>query len=187
MGVDFTCDTKTFGCSYSGWHYFRNLIIGATLAYLDDFLSKQKYEEDTYEFSAMNNLKKGVASIRSTAVKISSENKTIFGMDLGKRPVEECLLKALAIEINSNSWFGELLIEYGLGGIWALCNKSDCEGFYSVGNAYDICDLFSLIRDFTLENNFDIDAPENIIYRSIHQIERVFQESLKKKRIVSIF
>jgi len=177
MGVDFTCDTKTFGCSYSGWHYFRNLIISATLAYLDDFLSKQKYKEDSYEFSAMNNLKKGVSSIRSTANKLSSENKTIFGMDLGKSPVEECLLKALAMEIHNNSWFGELLIEYGLGGIWALCNKSDCEGFYSVGNAYDICELLCKVRPFLLKN-LDYDRTNDLL--------EMFQESVEKKMNVRI-
>ena len=186
MGVDFTCDTKTFGCSYSGWHYYRNLIIEATLAYLDDYLANQNPEIDTYEFSAMDKLKKGVASIRSRALKLSTENKSIFGMDLGKRPLEECYLKALLYELHENEWIGELIIENGLNGIRALCNKSDCEGFYSVGNSYDICELLYKIRPFLIKNKENLEADENYDYERSKDLLEMFEESVEKKIIVRI-
>ena len=57
------------------------------------------------------------------------------------------------------------LFFFNISGIYAFCNKSDCEGYYSVGNSYDICQLFKLIKPFyTTDIN---------INKSIKQIEKV--------------
>jgi len=35
---------------------------------------------------------------------------------------------------------------FGLGGLYALCNQSDCEGFYTPGNSLDIYRLLVKIK-----------------------------------------
>jgi hypothetical protein len=69
MGVEFTCDEKSFGRSYGGWHNIRCTILEATFAYLDkrfaEILAKpSKEEEDDWETthiqSAAKNLQKHI-------------------------------------------------------------------------------------------------------------------------------
>ena len=71
------------------------------------------------------------------------------------------------------------LIYFNIGGLYTLCNKSDCEGYYSVGNSYDILHLITLIKPFI---NKDYDC----LYENIDIIEKIFQESIKKNKIVII-
>ena len=82
--------------------------------------------------------------------------------------------------------FVDLLIQFGVGGLYALCNKSDCEGFYSVGNSYDICELLKLVKPFLLKNKEEVDSNENWIYNDIDIITNVFKESVEKNIIVRI-
>ena len=69
----------------------------------------------------------------------------------------------------------DVLIFFGVGGLFSLCNKSDCEGYYSVGNAYDICELFHIIKPFLIEKS---DSPDNYA-NIITQVEDVFKESVE--------
>ena len=74
--------------------------------------------------------------------------------------------------------FIDTLVFFNISGLYAFCNKSDCEGYYSVGNSYDICQLFKLI------NNFYIDK-EYTKYTS-KRLKKIFQESVRKRKIVTI-
>ena len=65
-------------------------------------------------------------------------------------------------------------------------NKSENEGFYSVGNSYDICDLIKIVKPFLLKNKKNIDAEENWLYNGIDNITNIFEESIKKNGIVII-
>jgi hypothetical protein len=80
----------------------------------------------------------------------------------------------------------DLLIYFGVGGVYALCNKMDCEGYYSVGNSYDILELFKLIKPFIINKTDNLETHGNEIYNCIIQVEKVFQESVDKKEIVII-
>ena len=84
------------------------------------------------------------------------------------------------------NYFIDLLIEFGVGGIYALCNKSDCEGFYSVGNAYDIHELLNTIRPFLLKNTKDLESSDNWLYDVADELIELFQESIEKKKIIMI-
>lgn len=185
MGVDFTCDDNKFYFSYSGWHHYRNTLVQATLAYLDDYLAMQNPEIDTNEYIDMNNLKRGVASIRLSAITLS-ENSTLFGINSGNRSIKDCFISALLNELHNNTVFGELLIQNGLNGIRALCNKSDCEGFYSVGNSYDICELLYKIRPFLIKDKDNLESEKNYEYDRCKDLLDVFEESVEKKIIVRI-
>jgi hypothetical protein len=191
MGVDFTCDEKSIGFSYGGWHYIRCTLIEATFAYLDkrfaEILSKFANEEEhdwetTNIQSAAKNLQKHINEIREDAnSKKQKSSEGIFGIMREHNHILDCFINKIW-----ENYFIDLLIEFGVGGIYALCNKSDCEGFYSVGNAYDIHELLITIRSFLLKDTEDLDSEDNWLYDSSDELIELFQESIEKKKIIII-
>lgn len=145
MGVDFYCGDVTFGCSYGSWNDLRQTVIRATFDYIQDkFQSEEELykniidEEDenfigegsTYNCykNDINNIIKKMDSIISTNV--FGANNTINNF----------------ISLCKNLSYVDALIYFDIGGLYSFCNKSDCEGYYSVGNSIDICQLFDLIE-----------------------------------------
>lgn len=191
MGVEFTCDEKSFGRSYGGWHYIRCTLIESTFAYLDkrfaEILSKFANEEEhdwetTHIQSAAKNLQKHIDEIREDAnSKKQKSSEGIFGIMREHNHILDCFINKIW-----ENYFIDLLIEFGVGGIYALCNKSDCEGFYSVGNAYDIHELLITIRPFLLKDTEDLDSENNWLYDSSDELIELFQESIEKKKIIMI-
>ena len=166
MGIDLYCGDETFGCSYGSWNNVRNSLIQATFEYLEVHFAVTEYEEGTHEHGAMIALKQYIQKI----LNLGKNDKLIEGFVVYSRILE----------------FVDLLIQFGVGGLYALCNKSDCEGFYSVGNSYDICELLKLVKPFLLKNKEDLDADENWIYNGIDNVTNVFKESVEKNVIVRI-
>jgi hypothetical protein len=191
MGVDFTCDEKSIGFSYGGCHYIRCTLIEATFAYLDkrfaEILSKFANEEEhdwetTHIQSAAKNLQKHINEIREDAnSKKQKSSECIFGIMREHNHILDCFINKIW-----ENYFIDLLIEFGVGGIYALCNKSDCEGFYSVGNAYDIHELLNTIRPFLLKDTKDLESSDNWLYDSSDELIELFQESIEKKKIIMI-
>ena len=166
MGIDLYCGDETFGCSYGSWNNVRNSLIQATFEYLEVHFAVTEYEEGTHEHGAMIALKQYIQKI----LNLGKNDKLIEGFVVYSRILE----------------FVDLLIQFGVGGLYALCNKSDCEGFYSVGNSYDICELLKLVKPFLLKNKEEVDSNENWIYNDIDIITNVFKESVEKNIIVRI-
>jgi hypothetical protein len=166
MGIDLYCGDETFGCSYGSWNNVRNSLIQATFEYLEVHFAVTEYEEGTHEHGAMIALKQYIQKI----------------LNLGKNDklIENFIVYSRILE------FVDLLIQFGVGGLYALCNKSDCEGFYSVGNSYDICELLKLVKPFLLKNKEDLEADENWMYNDIDKLTNVFKESVEKNKIVRI-
>ena len=160
MGIELTCNTKSFGCSYSGWAAFRNKIVAATLAYLED--------------SHFDALLEHIQGVKDLQQKLCKQN------------AEDNFFESFITMVSADLWFGELLIEYGVAGLVALCRKSDCEGFYSVGNSVDICDLLIKIRPFLLVNKDDPESVQNIFYERTKDLLEVFEESVERKLFVRI-
>jgi len=147
MGVDFYCGDVTFGCSYGGWNQLRKTVIQATFDYIKDKFQKdfEAYnsiddEEDEHyigDGSLYHCYKKDI--IKIIEIMQSSCEKNIFGLD---NSVDNFIV------VTRNLSYIDALIYFDIGGLYSLCNKSDCEGFYSVGNSIDICQLFDLIEPF---------------------------------------
>ena len=78
--------------------------------------------------------------------------------------------------------FIDTLVFFNISGLYAFCNKSDCEGYYSVGNSYDICQLFKLIKNFYI---VDKEVFQDI-NKTINKIKKIFQESVRKRKIITI-
>ena len=191
MGVEFTCDEKSFGRSYGGWHYIRCTLIESTFAYLDKrfaeilskFANEKEHDWETNHIqSAAKTLQKYINEIREAAnSKKQKSSEGIFGIMREHNHILDCFINKIW-----ENYFIDLLIEFGVGGIYALCNKSDCEGFYSVGNAYDIHELLITIRPFLLKDTEDLDSENNWLYDSSDELIELFQESIEKKKIIMI-
>lgn len=182
MGVDFICETKSFGCSYSGWHYFRTVFIEATIAYLNNFLTTQTFDE--YNQIAATRLQEHLKAVEERANELA--NKKYTHLALSEKTAKDCLIACFLTEVSSHTWFGELLIQFGAAGIYALCNKSDCEGFYSVGNSVDICDLLQKIIPFIPHDEKDIEMYGCNDDSRAKELLEVFEESVEKKLHVRI-
>lgn len=166
MGIDLYCGDKTFGCSYSGWHNVRTALIEATFEYLEVHFAISEYEEGTHEYDSMTSLKQYIERIRNS----SKNDKLLDNFYINSRLLE----------------FVDLLIQFGVGGLYTLCNKSDNEGFYSVGNSYDICQFIKVVKPFTQKNKEDLNAEENWLYNGIDKVTNIFKESVEKNEIVRI-
>lgn len=181
MGIDLTCETKDFSCSYSCWHNIRAELIEATFAYLEDLIAKNIdiYEEN----SVLTHLKQYINEIREYGASLENNKPPInpFALLSSKRDLFDAFS-----EYSGDLCFINILIQFGVGGIYALCNKSDCDGFYTPGNSYDICQLIMIIKPFTIKNKDNIDDEENWVYRCMDRLLELFQESSEKKLLVSI-
>ena len=186
MGIDLNCDTKGFSCSYSCWHNIRAELIEATFAYLEYLIANEtnNLDQERFEQSVVSHLKQYINEIREYGASLENDKPPInpFALLSSKRDLFDAFS-----EYSGDLCFINILIQFGVGGIYALCNKSDCDGFYSVGNSYDICQLIMLIKPFTIKNKDNIDDEENWLYRCIDKLFELFQESSGKKFLVLIY
>ena len=74
---------------------------------------------------------------------------------------------------------------FELGGLFALCNQTDCEGYYTPGNSLDICSLFDRIEPFVKKND-DYNCIYNKEGRLYNRLYDVFEYSYKTLKRVTI-
>ncbi len=142
MGVDFYCGDITFCCSYGGWNERRNSIIKYTFKYLEDTFIR---DMEIYGHLSQNDdnwIGEGSSyNIYMNVIKLFGKVMTLAG------PMEESILSKFIRLSSENYDIVDALIYFGVGGLFALCHKNNCEGFYSPGNSYDICKLFDNIKN----------------------------------------
>lgn len=181
MGVDFYCNNKTFGFSYSTWNYIRKYVLVATHRYISNYLNNiitnEIVPEDEDKEEYLSEYKKHL-----TRFNIIFNN----GNELS---VDEFISNVF---INKDVW-GDIFIEYDINGIYVLCHKSDCEGYYSPGNALDICKLLELIKKIN-EEYFKEKGVYDIIYNNDEisidnyfcSVYQLFEESWKTNKRITI-
>jgi hypothetical protein len=187
MGVDFNCGDTTYGCSYGNWNELRKLVMKSTFDYIQDKFKKdfEAYngiidEEDEHyigDGSTYNCYKNDVIKIILSMA--DPKEKNIFGIN---NTINDFIV------ITRNLSYVDALIYFDIGGLYSLCNKSDCEGFYSVGNSVDICQLFDLIEPFIKINNEDT---HSAIYKTEtrfygHCLYELFKESKTQNKKITI-
>ena len=163
MGIDLYCDKQYFYSSYSIWNLIRTTILSATLHYLRDEL-KQYIKDNSNDQFQNNNI-------------IKNLNEMIDFND-------EYLLvnKELSINLFLSSIVNlDDLIQFDIYGIYALCNKSDCEGFYSPGNSLDICILLDIIKPYIKDSDI-----YTKLFLSENSLYKLFEESFTKKIKITI-
>jgi len=183
MGVDFHCGDIWFSRSYHGWNEIRLRIIKLTFDYIQDrFQREEELYKNITDEGDEHFIGKG-----STYYLCKSEIMEI---------IKEINLRGAALSINtfinlcSSLSYVDSLIYFDISGIYALCNKNDCEGFYSVGNSFDICQLFGLIETF-------IEKVDSDLYSAIYiqkedsnlfgnRLYDLFKESATRNKIITI-
>ena len=150
MDIHIYSNDKTFSCTYNYWHKIRTNIIKATMDYIKDKFTKDKelfISEDINDKNYigigshynyyMNNMYEIINEINE----VNKGNFYYVNMDMQ-------LDNTLRVFMSFVSEFKHLsaLNYFGLGGLFALSNQSDSEGYYTPGNSLDICLLLDKIK-----------------------------------------
>lgn len=162
------CDKENMLFNYTFFYRIRTVVIQATCKYVKLHLASYdsiENNEDTTERKLF----------LSCIDDILSDNHIL------NRFIDYC----------NKVFFVNLLCKFGIYGLFALCNKSEengyyKNGYYSVGNSYDVCNLLKLIKPYLIYDKTDLNSEDNYLYESIISLEKIFQESVEKKHIVTI-
>uniref|UniRef100_A0A6C0D9Z0 Uncharacterized protein n=1 Tax=viral metagenome TaxID=1070528 RepID=A0A6C0D9Z0_9ZZZZ len=140
-------------CSYDYWLKFKIDIIKATVKYIEELLILKKtiFNDDLNYIINLYYIQAG------NGEPMFSINKFINNMRLEHV---------------------DTLIYFGLGGVYSLLNKTDCDGYYSVGNSLDILHTLKKIR---------YDFPNNDYIPFLDQLISFFNISYEKQKMVNIY
>lgn len=151
MGIDIICCDKSFCASYSTWNDIRIIIIINTFDYIENELN-MKIEENKDYIESEDYYKIIILELKN----LFNKKKTIQNF----------------INLCNNYEYMNSLNYYDLGGLYSLCNQSDCEGFYTPGNSLDICILLDKIK---------LHIKKEDIYERIYIDNNDIKESLNDK------
>jgi hypothetical protein len=186
MGIDIYCGEKTFGTSYSDWGEVRSNIIKATIDYiLDKFDKDQELYKNIEEYDDnwigkgssyycyMNNLCDLKEKLLDT-----NQIKSVFGIT-----IDNTLNNF--INLCNNLKYVNSLNYFEIGGLYALCNQSDCDGYYTPGNSLDICRLFDQIKPFMQKyyGYYYIYVEEGRVYNTVYSVFENSYMNTQKVRI----
>jgi len=167
MGIDLTCGDINYHCSYSYWHTFRCNMIIATIKYIKKYYEANKENMFDYEIQHMEDLIdvfKTIETKVNETEKINGETQNSIMIYF----INKCLF---------DENFIENLIMFDIYGLFILCNKSDSVGYYSVGNSYDIFNLFEKITPTLINNNEIANNEEIHLFNDVMEVINVFEES----------
>jgi hypothetical protein len=177
MGLDLYCNNESWGCTYSGVHIVRKYFIKATIKYMEQI-------DNNKELPFYEPLK----SFRNICDFERKKDEDDGQFDGNKKQVIDFLKSLLPEKINTEmfDWIRPLNINYqpwnktpfslsyfGLFGLKTFVNHSDCDGYFTVGNSYDILGLLSRIGNFLFE---EIDQDEK---DWIMDLIKLFEHSVK--------
>lgn len=188
MGIDLYCNKCDFACSYSIWNDIRCEIIRNTYSYLKEVVGPDIETPSSVVFSEQQTkhyhvLMKHMEDILDIHQKMYT---IVLGQSTHEMDADE--LYNFNRSYADNMDFTDGLIAFGLYGLYALCHKNDCEGFYSPGNAFDIVQLFERIHPFVDKS---IEKNKHRVYypltqKSFRQLIEMFQESIDTKDSIII-
>jgi hypothetical protein len=140
-------------CSYDYWLKFKIDVIKATVKYIEELLILKKtiFNDDLEYIINLYYIQAGDGE------SIFSVNKFINNMKLEHV---------------------DTLIYFGLGGVYTLLNKTDCDGYYSVGNSLDILQTLKKIK---------YDFPNKDYISFLDQLILFFNISYEKQKMVNIY
>lgn len=76
----------------------------------------------------------------------------------------------------------DALIYFNLSGIYVLLNKTECDGYYSIGNSMDIVTSLNIMYEFD-----DTDTNNELDNNNIKQLYNIFVQSIDLHKIVIIY
>lgn len=185
MGFSMHCINTGKSCSYSMWFEQRVGVILATVKYLEQAIAEIKAklpdpEEDDGEY--INGLYTGIDytnNIRPLEDMINDIKhvKNIYGIFDG---VYNVFMRSRNVK--------EGLVCFGVYGLYMLCNQSDIDGVYAVGESYEIIELLIKIKPY-IDVNSDL---YRAVYTSRNEtncsdsLVAIFNDSIDTKHPVII-
>jgi hypothetical protein len=180
MGIDLYCKNKSFFTSYPGWNEIRVTVIKITLKFI-----QKKFADDINK----HNLANHDYNIDLECSDDTIDDNIDDNFDNSTYWYYMNTINELALQINDSICFNNIINiftslcnnlnllnafnYFNIGGLIALCNQSDSDGYYTPGNSLDICILFDNIKDTMLQNIFTYDS----IYTNKNNLYDLFQES----------
>jgi len=157
MGFSIDCKGAMYSCGYSNWVNLREEVANASILYL----------RCQYDILLQNSTNDSFSYLENQLSQIFEYIE-----------VNNCATVPDFMYLFANPDFLNTFIYYNLGGVYALLNKSDDDGYYSVGNSYDILDALTRIETHLVDDN---------IKNSVQTMKKVFDNSVQHKQIVSIY
>lgn len=155
MGILLMCNDAEYSCGYSRWNTIREEIANAAVRYLQTIyeeLLQSNDEENAYTRTELEKL-----------IEYVDTNNCCTITDFGYLFIDKD--------------FVNLFIRFDVGGVYALLNKSDDDGYYSVGNAVDIVKTFDIVDTHIVLDDVKSSVPD---------IKKVFEESISSGKMVHI-
>jgi hypothetical protein len=154
MGFEIVCENVSFSCGYSTWMVIREEIANASLRYLRKVYDDMLVVNDT-----------------------QTAEQTFMEQLLEYIDLSGCETMPDFLRLFSDVDFLNTFIYHRVSGVFALLNKSDTDGFYSVGNSMDIVETMDILREYICYD--DVKAMYG-------RIREVFTESIRAKNLVVI-
>jgi hypothetical protein len=172
MGIDLHCNDKKFSCSYGHWYEIRTEIIKATFDFIQD-----RFDKDNKLYSDLTDDNENWIGKGSTYYSYMTDL-----IEIKTQIFESNDLFDKFIRLSHNLHVINTLIYFDIIGLVALCNKSDCEGFYSSGNSFDICYLFDKIEPFVKKYSCYncIYSDKGIIFDKLYDVFEYSYKTIKK-------
>lgn len=189
MDINIYCDDKIFSCSDNYWHKIRTNIIKATIDYIKDKFTLDKEVFITEDINDENYIGVGsyyeyyMNNINEIIDEINEVNKINFyyvNMDMQL----DNTIRVLMTFVSEFKYLSALNY-FGLGGLFALCNQSCSECYYTPGNSLDICLLLNKIN-FYMKKYEGYVCIYNLDNSEINSIYDVFETSHTKLINVSL-
>ena len=172
MIISLLCGEYIYSCNVLRWNNIREAVAKATNEYIIDckkqlFNDNEPCKDDLYNKSI--NKKLIITSIDNFTNDVRFATLTTHP-NVVSDSIHISLLKIYM-------YYLDLLTVLGVAGIYALMNKSDSDGYYSIGNAHDIISLFKTIIPF---------VEDEYMREAIHDVITVFQASIDNYMIIVI-
>jgi hypothetical protein len=180
MSVHLLCGNIHFNCQVSYWKTIRESISKATNLFIVDYFKNfDLITEDPDETDMKERYSLYKKSINREVFK---EKLSTFSIDykyaeFDAHPKLTEVGTLLVEYLKLYNYYLDLLTVLGVNGIYSLVNKSDVEGFYSIGNSIDIVNTMNIILEF-VEDDF--------MKTSINECKKVFQESVQSNMVVAV-
>lgn len=169
MGIELYCDKMSFYSSYTYWNKIREGILATTIKYIE----AQNFEIDETDEDDVNHKGPNYNLYLKELYEIKMNVKNIISVANLRNSIR-----------NINT-----LIYFDIKGLYSLSNKSDCDGFYSPGDSFDICSLLDKIKD-SFDKETDSDIYESIYNndenRFANSVYSVFKESMMLNKKITI-
>ncbi len=174
MGIGLYCNDKSFLKSYSSWNEIRVNIIKITFKYIQkkfvEDIDKRNLEECDEDIVNSSTYWYYMNAIKELIIEMDEMDKVKEVLPELKVDNTINILMHLCHNLNLVNAFNY----FEIGGLIALCNQNDCDGYYTPGNSIDICILFDNIKDSVMMYNIFI---YEFIYITNNNLYDLFQES----------